>query len=186
MTTSVAMCTYNGARYIEEQLRSIINQTVPVGEIVVCDDGSKDETVDIIKNIALTTSIPIRIYINDVNLGCTKNFYKAMSLCEGDIIFLSDQDDVWLSHKVETILNWFKVNNDKKVLFSDAELINSEGELIIGSTYFYLNFDEKSQQFFNNGFAVELFAHRNRACGATMALRKGVLSYLLPLSRMAR
>ena len=114
MTTSVAMCTYNGAQFIEEQLRSILDQTFHVEEVVVCDDRSVDETVAIIERVAKETSIPIHIHINETNLGCARNFEKAISLCNGDVIFLSDQDDIWMPNKVETIVNWFKANPTKE------------------------------------------------------------------------
>lgn len=178
MTTSVAMCTYNGARFIEEQLRSIIDQTIPVGEVVVCDDCSTDKTVAIIERVAKETSIPIHIHINETNLGCARNFEKAISLCNGDVIFLSDQDDIWMPNKVETIVNWFKANPTKEVVISDAILIDEYGNRLINETYFSLYFDEYSRSLFDCGYGIELFANRNRACGATMAIRNKIGKYL--------
>lgn len=178
MTTSVAMCTYNGAQFIEKQLRSILNQSMLVDEIVVCDDGSSDETIDIIKQLSINTQIPIRIYVNKTNLGCVRNFEKAISLCKGDIIFLSDQDDIWEQNKVETIIKWFDEHTDKDVVISDAVLIDDKGKLLTNETYFSLYFDEYSRSLYDNGYGVELFANRNRACGATMAIKKEVGKYL--------
>jgi len=101
MTTSVALCTYNGAKYIEEQLRSIIDQTHRVNEIVVCDDGSIDETLEIVEKIKQQTSdIDFKISVNKPNLGVCANFDKAIHECSGDIIFLSDQDDIWMKNKL--------------------------------------------------------------------------------------
>ena len=186
MTTSVAMCTYNGARFIEEQLRSILNQTKLVGEIIVCDDGSTDKTVNIIQKIAEETTIPIRIYINETNLGCVQNFEKAIHLCQGDLIFLSDQDDIWLPEKVEIIVDWFNKNLNKDVVFGNAFLIDEYGDIIMKSSVsdrykqndspFYLwdsiGFSELSQKQFDMGFALELWARGNRATGATMAVKR--------------
>lgn len=181
MTTSVAMCTYNGARFIEEQLRSIIDQTIPVGEVVVCDDCSTDKTVAIITEIAKETPIPIRIYINEKNLGCVANFEKAISLCNGEVIFLSDQDDVWMPNKVEVIVDWFDKRQDKDVVISDAVLIDENGTQLTSETYFSLYFDENSRKLFDEGYGIELFAQRNRACGATMAIRKKMGQYFSSL-----
>src|SRR5512139_3417667 len=81
MKTSVALCTYNGERYLLEQLESIAGQTVPVDEIVICDDHSTDRTPDIIRNFAATSTLPVRAYFNEKNLGSDKNFEKAIELC---------------------------------------------------------------------------------------------------------
>ena len=124
MKCSVALCTYNGAKYIEEQIRSILDQTLPVDEIVVCDDGSTDETPQIVEEIAKDVSVDIHVYRNDNNLGVCANFQKAVDLCQGDIVFLSDQDDIWYPHKVKTIVDWFDNNPNKSVVFSNADLID--------------------------------------------------------------
>lgn len=189
MTTSVAMCTYNGARFIEEQLRSILNQTKLVGEIIVCDDGSTDKTVNIIQKIAEETTIPIRIYINETNLGCVQNFEKAIHLCQGDLIFLSDQDDIWMFNKVELITRWFERHPHMNVVFGDAFLINEESMPIMNPQVITsklmnkinskpmrlwegIGFSELSQKQFKRGLGLELWMSQNRATGATMALKK--------------
>ncbi|MBC7931137.1 MAG: glycosyltransferase, partial [Rubrivivax sp.] len=93
---SIAMCTYDGGRYLAEQLASIAAQTRAPDELVVCDDRSRDETTSIVRRFAETAPFPVRLYVNEQNLGSTRNFEKAIGLCEGELIALSDQDDVWL------------------------------------------------------------------------------------------
>jgi len=93
-TISVALCTYNGELYLREQLESILKQTFPPDEIIICDDGSTDTTIKILEEFRRKSFIPVKVYYNKENLGVSKNFEKAISLCSGDIIFLSDQDDV--------------------------------------------------------------------------------------------
>src|SRR5258708_14543216 len=91
---SVAMCTYNGAKFVQEQLRRIVAQSAPVQEIIICDDCSADETCAIVDAFSREHPGIIRLYRNSTRLGYSQNFAQAISLCRGDIIFLSDQDDV--------------------------------------------------------------------------------------------
>ena len=175
---SVALCTYNGEQFIEEQLYSILNQSTKVDEVVICDDGSSDGTIFKIKQISLKTQVPIYVHINETNLGCVLNFEKAISLCRGDIILLSDQDDVWMHDKVKTIVKWFSEHPEKDVVISDAVLIDKNRELLTQETYFSLYFDDYSRLQFDNGFGLELFIYRNRACGATMAFRRSIKDIL--------
>ena len=88
MRISIAMCTYNGALHLHEQLDSFTSQSYPPNELIVCDDGSTDDTVSLIENFATHSTFPVRISRNERNLGSTKNFEKAISLCGGDLIDL--------------------------------------------------------------------------------------------------
>src|SRR6476620_1984679 len=128
MKISVAMCTYNGGRFISEQLQSIIDQELPVDEIVICDDGSKDDTFAVIEKFQTTFPGLIKLHINEVNLRVNKNFEKAISLCKGDFIFLSDQDDVWRKDKTKKILEVFEANPQLEGVFSNGDLITETGE----------------------------------------------------------
>jgi len=99
-TVSVALCTYNGAAYLGEQLDSIVAQSRPPDELVVCDDGSTDGTVGLLQAFVPEAPFPVRLYRNERNRGFAKNFERAISLCTGDFIALSDQDDVWKPEKL--------------------------------------------------------------------------------------
>lgn len=123
---SVALCTYNGAKYIGEQLNSIIKQTVAPSQIVISDDGSKDETLTIVENILCLNSIEYSIVHNTVKHGVTSNFQNAFSFCSNPIIFCSDQDDVWKEDKAEKMLKEYDNHPEAMVVFSDGELVNSE------------------------------------------------------------
>src|SRR5690242_1846918 len=98
---SVAMCTFNGARFLPEQLESITAQTRLPDELVICDDRSADESLEIIRAFLDRPPFTVRLEINERNLGSTKNFEKAIGLCQGEIIALADQDDVWFPQKLE-------------------------------------------------------------------------------------
>ena len=101
LSISVAMATYNGARYIAEQLDSLARQTLKPFELVITDDGSTDKTLYLVEAFAKTAPFPVRIFSNSTRLGYADNFLRACSLCVGDLIAFSDQDDVWLDTKLE-------------------------------------------------------------------------------------
>jgi glycosyltransferase involved in cell wall biosynthesis len=126
LTVSVALCTYNGASFVEAQLESILGQSRIPDEIVVCDDGSTDKTLDIVKRIASRFPEKIRLVSNERNLGFCLNFEKAIGLTTGDIIFLSDQDDVWFPDKVAAMLAGFADDPSVVLVYSDAVLTDRE------------------------------------------------------------
>src|SRR5882757_11091931 len=100
-TISIAMATYNGGKYIRQQLDSFAAQTMLPSELIVTDDGSSDNTLEIIAEFVATAPFPVRVERNEKNLGYRANFMKAASLCKGDLISFSDQDDIWLPQKLE-------------------------------------------------------------------------------------
>lgn len=97
---SIALATYNGAPFLEQQLRTISEQTHPPHELVVCDDCSSDDTMILLRNFAEKAHFPVRIFKNSAQLGYARNFRRASSLCEGDLIAFSDQDDFWDEQKI--------------------------------------------------------------------------------------
>jgi glycosyltransferase involved in cell wall biosynthesis len=98
---SVALCTYNGEEFLPKQLDSIKQQTCQVHELIVCDDGSRDATLTILEKFKDSVPFPVHIHQNSSNLGSSKNFEQCLQKCSGEIIFLCDQDDVWMPNKVE-------------------------------------------------------------------------------------
>lgn len=176
---SVALCTYNGEHFIKEQLESIVNQTMPVNEIVVCDDGSTDSTIQIIKSIATQhKNIEFKIIINDNNIGVKRNFEKALIFCKGDIKFLSDQDDIWMPNKVQTVVDYFKIKKDKDVVITNATLIDWNDICFTSKTLFEcVGLDSTFLEQTNNDSLIDLFICGNRATGATMAIKKKVRVY---------
>lgn len=107
-TISVVMATYNGAKYIKEQLESIFNQSITPDEIIISDDCSKDGTLQIIEDYKNKVSIPITVNENRENIGFIKNFKLAISRAKGDYIFICDQDDVWEKNKIEDTISCMK------------------------------------------------------------------------------
>lgn len=128
---SVCMATYNGERFIKYQIDSILNQLRKNDEFIIVDDCSTDNTISIIRSYS---DKKIKLYQNSINIGCNRTFEKAISLSSKEIIFLSDQDDIWKSNKVSKILSSF---SDKKLTLtlSEAEIIDENGNKK-GYTYY--------------------------------------------------
>lgn len=122
MKVSIAIATYNGERFILEQLKSLASQTWQPDEIIIQDDGSTDQTISIIRNFSKNLSFPVSIEVNPEQLGVTKNFERAMMRCSGDVVFLSDQDDIWKNEKIEQMMDIFIKNEDILIAISDALL----------------------------------------------------------------
>lgn len=115
---SIAMATYNGARFIEEQLQSFAEQIRLPDELVITDDGSTDDTIAIAERFASGAPFPVRVHSNCRRLGFSRNFEAAIARCAGDIIFLSDQDDVWFPDKLETVAAQFEANDRIEVVMN--------------------------------------------------------------------
>lgn len=126
---SVAITTFNGEKYIREQLQSILNQTIIPDEIIIVDDCSTDGTLHILKSFSDANFGLFQIYFNDYNIGYKKNFKKAISLCTGDYIFLCDQDDYWNPDKIERMITIMQ-NTQCSVLSSSFSLIDKNSEKI--------------------------------------------------------
>lgn len=120
---SIAMATYNGEKYLREQIDSILNQTIQDFELIVCDDCSTDTTWNILQDYQ-SQDRRIKCYRNEENLGFKKNFEKAIGLCTREYIALSDQDDIWLPRHLEILLNLI---GDADIACGNAELINGDG-----------------------------------------------------------
>src|SRR5206468_1809416 len=108
LSVSVAMATFNGAAYIEEQLADLSRQSILPFELVVCDDGSSDDTLMILERFAARAPFPVRIHRNSERLGYRANFLKCAGLCRADLIAFCDQDDRWASSKLATMVACFK------------------------------------------------------------------------------
>ena len=130
MNLSASLLTFNGAAYIKKQLDSMLSQTKKIDEIVICDDGSTDDTIQIIKAYQAQYPNIIHLYQNEKKLGCTKNMEQCLGLTSGDLVFLADQDDIWLPNKVERLCTFFETHPNIDAVFSNAELINASDAVI--------------------------------------------------------
>ena len=130
MTTSVILSSYNGEKYIEEQLLSIMDQTVAPDEVIIKDDCSTDSTVDIVRRfIAENKLLSWKLVVNDSNVGWMRNFMEGMKLTTGELVFFCDQDDIWMQSKVEEMLQVF-ANRSVKLLVSDLVPFSDDGSSV--------------------------------------------------------
>jgi glycosyltransferase involved in cell wall biosynthesis len=177
---SIALCTYNGSRFLPQQLQSFLTQDRLPDELVVCDDASTDSTLQIIRDFAAASPFPLHIQVNDSNLGSTRNFEKAIRSCKGDLIFLADQDDVWDSAKLRIIENVFSTSPSVGLVFTDATLIDENsfpsGERLWDYT-FPINLQKRARP---NEFYKTLWS-RNVVTGATAAFRRDLVDQILPV-----
>jgi glycosyltransferase involved in cell wall biosynthesis len=177
---SVAMCTFNGSKFIKEQLKSIINQTRQPDEIIICDDISTDNTIKLIESILEETNIKWSVLVNESRLGVVKNFEKAISLCTGDVIFTSDQDDYWVEYKIDKVLDEFKKKPEVNLVFSNARLVDSNLIELPGDLWSSIGFSNNKLAK-DKIFVLELLLKNNFVTGATMAFRREVLSEIFPI-----
>lgn len=178
---SVALCSYNGEKFLTQQLESILNQSKAIDEIVICDDNSTDSTINIIEGFINKYPSIIKLYKNPLSLGPIKNFEKAINFCSGDIIFLSDQDDVWKYNKVKSIFNKFINSPLLEAVFTDAELIDDNNVLIGETLWNTLNFDLETQKgWISNTAFKEILYKRNKITGATLAIKRSLFDRAVP------
>ncbi len=156
MNVSIAMTTYNGEKYIKEQLNSILVQLLENDEIVISDDGSSDNTLNILNEFSRDKRI--KIFRND-RLGFVKNFEFAINKCENDIIFISDQDDIWFDNKINMVKETFK---------------NKKCSLVQHNGYKYYSGNK-----INNDILIKNMGHgifkniiKSSYCGSCMAFKK--------------
>ncbi|MCZ2085200.1 MAG: glycosyltransferase [Flavobacteriales bacterium] len=182
MTTSVALCTFNGEKFLQEQLDSILSQDIPVNEIVICDDGSTDSTQLILKEYESRFPTLFCVFINSENLGYVRNFEKALSLCTQEIIFLCDQDDMWHQDKVNIITQYFTQHPETGIVAHNLELIGSYNG---NKTFWDLkNFCYKEQKFQQKDLLQRILIDGNIFPGMSLAIRKNLLNQYLPLQKV--
>lgn len=168
MKVSVCIAVWNGERYIAAQLESILCQLSAQDEVVVVDDASTDGTRDCVR--ALNDS-RIRLVEHSRNQGVQSTFEEAIQEASGEILFLSDQDDLWAANKVSTVLQVFQLHPDLDVAVSDAALIDEQGARLSDSYY-------QPRGGFRAGLLANLL--HSSYLGCTMAFRRRVRDKVLP------
>jgi len=164
---SVCMATYNGEKYIRQQIETILMQLNKNDELIISDDGSNDKTLFIIENFK---DERIRVFKNENGPNVLNNVENALKKAKGEYIFLSDQDDIWMKNKINILSNLL---NTYDLVVSDCEIINEEDELIYDS--FFKKIGEK------RGIIKNLY--KNPYFGCCMAFKKKILQHALPFPK---
>lgn len=180
-TVSVALCTFDGERFVEAQLRSIAAQSRVPDEIVVCDDGSNDATVEVVGRFAEDSSIPVVLRTNETRLGPARNFGRAISLASGDVIALSDQDDAWVPSKLSRLEAVLDSNPEAGLVFSDADLVDAHLRPTGRTLWQSIGFTRREQDRVIGGLAFEALMRQNFVGGLTLAFRSRYRDEVLPV-----
>ncbi len=175
---SIALCTYRGEDFIADQIASILNQTLPVHEIVLGDDSPDEGTIRIVESMLADSAIDLVIRPHRKALGVKDNFSDAISSTTGDVIFLCDQDDVWAPNKVERILPHL---TEVELVHTDAELIDSEGLPLDTTLLRELRVRAWEKKNLENGDALAVLLKRNLVTGATTAVRGDFARAAMPV-----
>ena len=187
LSVSVALCTHNGAAFVTEQLLSILNQSRPPAEIVVSDDNSTDDTLAVIDRVGTAwradhpaVTVAVRILRNPVALGVTANFEQAIAACTGDLIALSDQDDVWHADRLAKIVAVFERRPQLALLHTDARLVDSDGHPLGVTLLNTLRVSSADRYAVHSGSAIDALLRRNIVTGATLVLRRDLAARARP------
>jgi len=172
ISVSVAMATYNGEKYLLEQLESILPQLEDGDELVIGDDGSTDKTLEIISKVAEVDE-RVRVLQGD-NLGVIRNFERIIKECNNELIFLSDQDDVWVANKAEVVKEHFLREEDLTLLMSDLVVVDKELEVIHPS---YMKVKGCSTGILKN-------IVKNGYVGCALAFKKELKPIILPFPKV--
>ena len=176
---SIAMCSYNGAQFIKDQLGSLASQKRMPDEMVICDDGSNDATVEAIEKFLPKAPFPTRLIVNKKNRGVTSNYEQAMALCKGDVIAFADQDNIWHPEKLQRFATAFEQRPMLGSLFSDASVIDADGRPSGYTLWQSIRFNKKEREMVRSGRALDVLMKYNIASGATMAFNARLYKKLL-------
>lgn len=183
MKVSVALCTFNGARHLAVQLTSILRQTTRPDEIILCDDGSEDETIAIAQQFAEQSGIVMIVHRNPTRLGSVVNFEQAIALCSGDIILLCDQDDEWHPDRVERTVRALATAHAGYIV-GDADLMDDDGQSLDERLWGKVDFTESDRERFNRCESQGCLLMRQPfVTGATMAFRAELRALFLPIPK---
>jgi glycosyltransferase involved in cell wall biosynthesis len=181
---SVALCTHNGEEFLAAQLESILDQTLPPDEIVLSDDASTDSTVALAESIVAEHAgrTVLRVLRNSPALGVARNFQQAVTATRGDLIALSDQDDVWYPQRLERMAAVFDARPDLLLLHGDARLVDGAGEPIGPTVFEAIEASPWERSTIHAGRAFDVLIRRNLAVGATTIFRRGLLELAVPFA----
>lgn len=181
LNIAIALCTYNGERYLEEQLESLGRQSLAPAEVVVCDDQSTDGTLKILNTFKKTAPFPVRVYLNEERLGVVRNFSKAIELCKEGYVATCDQDDIWLPDRLAITGRAMRkaeseYGQDTPLLVhSDLKLADAGGNIIAPS------FIKKARISFVEEEPLKNLLVQNFVTGSTVLVNRALLDAVTPI-----
>jgi glycosyltransferase involved in cell wall biosynthesis len=181
---SIAMTTYNGGPFVLPQLESFAEQRLRPDQLVVCDDGSDDGTPSVVEAFAASAPFEVRVERNPTRLETTPNFEKALSLCDGDIVFFADQDDLWMPDKIEAVVSVFRDHPETGAVFSNGRVVDEERRPLGYDLWDSLWFSPAERAAVRGGSAVEVFVKHVVAAGTTLAFRGLYKPLVLPFPQL--
>jgi len=180
LRTSIVLCTFNGASFLEPQVASLFAQEHAPDEIVAVDDASVDGSFALLEELSSHSPVPMCVYRNEATLGAARNFERAIALARGDVIFLCDQDDVWSPGKTRTLIAPFESDERVMLVHSDAALVDAELRPLGVSLFQALGLSERERTLEDRSRAFEVLLKRSIVTGATAAIRRDVIEWAVP------
>jgi glycosyltransferase involved in cell wall biosynthesis len=180
-TISIALCTYNGERFLNDQLNSFCSQSRLPDELIICDDGSQDRTVQLIHNFIKKSPFPVMFYKNERRLGYGKNFERTISLCKGDIIALSDQDDVWSHNRLARFAQIFLNDPTVGYAFCDAAVVDDKLQNLNYTLWDVYMVSKKKRKYLPGEFTKILLGKMGPIAGCLLVIQSDIIRYALPL-----
>jgi len=181
MKISIAMAVYNGSNYILQQLESLAKQSLLPDELIISDDCSTDDTLSICSKFSNTSPFPVKIISNISNLGYQKNFERALIECNGDVVFLCDQDDYWFENKIKTMIAEFSSNKNIGLVYCNGTYATKD---LIPLDFTLFDTSGTSELAKGNDRHPFDLIKNPRIKGCTMAFLREYLPYILPIREL--
>lgn len=174
------MTTYNAGPWLAGQLESFVRQRLRPDQLVICDDGSTDGTIDALHRFAQKAPFEVQVVCNPTNLTTTPNFEQAVSLCEGEFIFFADQDDVWHEDKIETLVGVLEADPEAGAVFSNGRVVDENLKPLGYTLWDSLWFRPNERAELQAGREASVFVRHVVAAGTTLAFRGAYKDVFLP------
>jgi glycosyltransferase involved in cell wall biosynthesis len=184
MKLSIGMATYNGQAFLRCQLDSFLSQTRQPDELVVCDDRSADNTLEILAEFRAKAPFPVRVVQNEHRLGVKKNFERVVGCCDGDVIFLSDQDDFWAPEKLARHEAVYRAHPEVGLVFSNGEVVDQALSPLGYTLFDSFKVHRHRQRAMNSGHAFHQLVKCSRVTGAALSFRAHRRDVLLPFPEL--
>ncbi len=178
------MATFEGARFIDEQLESLARQTRPPDQLIVSDDVSGDDTCERVERFAADAPFEVQLVRNTERARTTVNFERAIGRCDRDIVFFADQDDVWRPTKIERMVAHFDAHPETGGLFCNGGVVDDDRRPLGYDLWRAQGFHAGEQRMVHRGEAARVFMRHVVAAGNTFAFRGRYLPLVLPFPRL--